>query len=157
MRRFKILQTLFLLSASISSAGTLKENAEEESPAVTAAIDSSYSHVQTEVAPQGNKAFFLTHTGADQSDQTITLDNSFTATANTKLYFESRLNWATSTQIAYAEVKESGSTSWVSVWTQSGTNSAGSSFFSLEETPLSSYAGKTLSLRFLSMMGLLFL
>ena len=78
MRRFKILQTLFLLSASISSAGTLTENAEEESPAVTAAIDSSYSHVQTEVAPQGNKAFFLTHTGADQSDQTITLDNSFT-------------------------------------------------------------------------------
>ena len=148
MRRFKILQTLFLLSASISSAGTLTENAEEESPAVTAAIDSSYSHVQTEVAPQGNKAFFLTHTGADQSDQTITLDSSFTATANTKLYFESRLNWATSTQIAYAEVKESGSTSWVSVWTQSGTNSAGSSFFSLEETSLSSYAGKTLSLRF---------
>lgn len=131
-----------------ASATLLTEDAEGTTPAVTALVDTTYAHVQSDAVPQGSKAFFLTHTSTDQSDQTLTLNNTFTATANSNLYFESRLSWGTSTQITYVEVQQSGSTSWVSVWSEAGANNAGTGFFALNEVSLAAYAGKTLSLRF---------
>ena len=71
--------------------------------------------MQSEVVPQVRNAFFLTHTGSDQDDQILQLTSTFTADSSTMLYFESRLNWATSTQTAYVEVQESGEATWTTL------------------------------------------
>ena len=74
--------------AYITEAATiLTENAESGSPAVNSQTSTGYDVVQSEVAPEGSKAFHLTHTDSDQSDQVIQLSNSFTPESSTYLFF----------------------------------------------------------------------
>ena len=58
----KIALNFLLMTAGVKAANLLVENAEDPSPAVTAVADVNYSVVQSHVAPEGQKAFFLTHT-----------------------------------------------------------------------------------------------
>lgn len=143
----KIALNFLLMTAGVKAANLLIENAEDPSPAITAVADVNYSVVQSDVAPEGKKAFFLTHTSSDQSDQILTLNKTFIASAGTNLYFESRISWATPSQIAYVEVKEIGTNSWNSIWAKAGTDSSNSSFEFIK-VPLSRFSGKKLSIRF---------
>ena len=143
-----MIMTAMLFVESAVADTLFIEDAESNDPSITSQVTTHSAPVQSSTAPQGSKAFFLTHTSGHLSDQIIQLANSFSPAANHYLFFESRLRYADTSQAASVEVSSDNGSNWTSIWSQTGTGDEGESKFILRKLSLASYANQTLLLRF---------
>ncbi len=143
-----MIMTAMLFVESAVADTLFIEDAESNDPSITSQVTTHSAPVQSSTAPQGSKAFFLTHTSGHLSDQIIQLANSFSPAANHYLFFESRLRYAETSQVASVEVSSDNGSNWTSIWSQTGTGDEGESKFILRKISLASYANQTLLLRF---------
>ncbi len=96
---------------------------------------------------QGTGAFHLAHPDPTLP-QRITLNPAISVAADTTLFFESRLGWATPVQIARAEVSTDNGANWTVVWSRAGTGDAGQGAYERVAVPLAAYAGRSVHIRF---------
>lgn len=78
----------------------------------------------------------------------ITLHPSFAVAADTRLFFESRLGWASASQFARVEVSTNNGATWAVLWSRAGTGDAGQGAFERVDISLTPYAGQIVRLRF---------
>ena len=108
---------------------------------------SAYPLIQSEIVGQGSNAFHLANPSFQ--DNWFVLDHTITPQPDTKLFFLSRLGWATTAQFARVQLSTDGGSTWpTNLYSQAGTNNAGEGAFSLKELNLSSYAGQNVRFRF---------
>lgn len=117
------------------------------SATITATTTGTYSVLNTAVKQEGSGSFKLENsTGANQSFQ---LNSLFYGGSSPSLSFQSSLRYAALAETFKVQVKEEGSTVWSDVDSQTGTNGAGSSAFTLRSAALTSMTGKVFRIRFL--------
>ena len=127
----------------------LVEGAENGLANIIDQTHSSYPLVQSSVVSQGSDAFHLAHPTA--SSNWFALNQTLSIRSDTKLYFMSRLNWATPTQIAKVQLSTDEGASWpITVYTQAGNenNLPGDGGFVFRQVDLSAYAGQDVRIRF---------
>ncbi len=122
-----------------------RERAEDASQ-VTAALGSERALVQGAVVAEGSGAFQLAN--PDWLNESVVLDRTIFAAGSTKLFFESKLGWADSNQVAKLQVSTNGGGSWTTLWSRAGTGGAGQGGFELVAVPLAPYAGMSVDIRF---------
>ncbi len=132
-----------ILSEPVS---TLRERAEDLSDVTVSPANPVYPIVQSEVVAEGNHAFHLAHPAF--TEHTITLNTPIAPQANTMVFFESRLQWATEYQEARFQVSSDGGNSWATLWSRAGTGNGGQTVFELVTVALDTYTGQHLYLRF---------
>ncbi len=91
-------------------------------------------------------SFHLAHPTEDE--QTLELNMTLFPNAASALKFQSLLGYASTTEIARAQVSTDGGVTWQDVWTQAGTNGAGASTFSAQSVSLAQFAGEEIMVRF---------
>jgi hypothetical protein len=126
---------------------TAVEGAENGLANVTTDISSGYSVVVTDVKYQGNASFHLAQPAPPRA-QYLLLNRLLRARTNAQLRFASRLGWATSCQVARAQISTNGGAAWIDLWSQAGTSTAGDSSFKLRTNALAAYAGCEFQVRF---------
>lgn len=134
-----------LSASSLSVVSTWREQAETNEQ-VTATLASSRSVVQSSVVAEGTGAFQLANPSF--SDESLVLVPAVLPAAGTRLFFESRIGYATTSQFARVQVSTNNGTSWTSIWSRQGSGGAGDGGFRLETVSLGAYAGLTIRLRF---------
>lgn len=95
---------------------------------------------------EGAGAFHLAN--PDFADELVAINQSIVPTASTKIYFESRLTYATTNQAAKLQVSTNGGGSWTTLWSRAGTDTAGQGGFELVTVSLAAYAGMSVDIRF---------
>lgn len=128
------------------AAFALVEGAENGLTDFTTTTTPGYSVVANNPNGAGN-VFHLAHP-PPATDQILLLNRVLLPSANSQLQFKSRLGWATTTQIARAQVSADGGANWTDVFTQAGNDGAGESTFNTQTVSLSSFAGKPILVRF---------
>ena len=104
----------------------------------------SYDLLQDEVAGQGNYAFHL----ATQNGDWFRLSPTISVTSGCRLFFLSRLGWATTSQVATVQVSTNSGASWSdTIWSQAGTNGSGETGFTLQTIDLDAYIGQNIQIR----------
>jgi hypothetical protein len=122
------------------------ENAENGTANIATNV-SSYPLIQSEIVAQGANAFHLANPSF--TDNWFSITQPITIQADTKLFFQSQLSWATTSQFARVQASSNGGSTWpISLYNQSGTGNAGEGGFSLKEINLASHVGQTLRFRF---------
>jgi hypothetical protein len=135
-------------AVSLQDAGAVtywKESADSLAD-VAFSGSSGYDVVKTNVQVEGTGAFHLVHPSA--VTQTILMNPVLVIGTETKLFFESRLGWASSAQMAQAELSVVGESTWHVLWSRAGTDDSGQAAFARVEVPLSDYAGQEVQIRF---------
>lgn len=132
-----------LLAAPVA---TLRERAEDLSKVTVIPSHPVYPIVQSDVVAEGNHAFHLAH--PDFTDHIITLNTPIAAASDTRVFFESRLQWAMEDQEARFQISINDGNNWFTLWSRSGDGSAGQSAFERASIELGGFAGQTLLLRF---------
>ena len=94
----------------------------------------------------GSFAFHLAHT--QPADQILSFIRALLPGTNGQMQFKSRLGWATSAQIANVQVSLDQGSSWLTVYNQAGTGDSGESSFNMRTISLSSFAGRSILVRF---------
>ena len=111
--------------------------------------DASYDLIQTDRVGKGSHAFHLAHppTGADNWFE---LDVDIDVLADTQLFFQSRLQYATTAQIAKLQVSSDGGSTWPdTIYSQAGAGNSGEGVFILRSVDLgASYANQQIRIRF---------
>jgi len=128
------------------SATPASEGAENGLANVSTSISTGYSVIVTSPVAAGSHAFHLAM--PVPTDQILTLNRIFLPSATGQLNFQSRLGWAGSGQTALVEVSLDDGNSWDTVASQAGTDSSGESSFNLRSVSLTSYAGRSIMVRF---------
>ena len=152
-RPLRILAPIVALSVVLpvsASMGTVlwTEDAENGLSALVDGTDASYSLIQSDFVSQGEHAFQLAN--PDFHDNWFDIDQTLTIEADSKLFFTSRLNWATSSQVAKVQLSTNGGASWsTDLFSQPGDGGAGEGAFGLKEIDLSGYSGQPVRFRFL--------
>lgn len=127
----------------------LVEDAENGLANIIDQTHSSYPLIQSSVVSRGSQAFHLAHPTA--SSNWFALNQTLSIRSDTKLYFMSRLNWATPTQIAKVQLSTDEGVTWpITVYTQPGNQNrpAGDGGFVFRQIDLSAYAGQDVRIRF---------
>ena len=139
---------ILLATPCLCSAERWTEDAERGLSYVVDGTSQSYPLIQSEVVAEGNGAFHLANPSFQ--DNWFALDRDLAVEADTKLFFLSRLGWATADgQAARVQVSLDGGQSWpYQVFSQVGDGGPGEGAFSLREADLSSFANQTVQLRF---------
>lgn len=123
------------------------ENAENGTTNVIDNTDASYPLIQSTVVGQGNKAFHLAHPA--HLSNSFTIDRTLTVQADTKLFFLSRLGFATSDEVARVQISTNGGSTWpTTIYNQAGSNGAGEGAFSLKTLNLANYVNQNVRFRF---------
>src|SRR4051812_7151948 len=106
--------------ASTCRAYTLwTEDAENGSANVLTNV-SGYPLIQSQIVGQGSNAFHLANPGF--ADNWFVVDHTVTAQPDTKLFFLSRLGWASTAQFARVQVSTNGGSTWpTNLYNQAGT------------------------------------
>jgi len=145
---------LLALTAAASSTTCTRaavlwtENAENGYAYVIDNTSPSYPLIQSEVVGEGANAFHLANPSFQ--DNSFVINQSLTIESDTKLFFLSRLGWATPTQFARVQLSTNGGVTWpTTLYSQAGTDDSGEGSFSLKQIDLSPYANQTVRLRFL--------
>ena len=125
---------------------TYVEGAENGLTNVTVVSSPGYSVVATDLKNTGTASFHLAQ--PDGANQYLTLNPTLLVNATSQLSFAKYLGWASSTQVAKAQVSVDGGASWQDAWSQAGTGGSGDSAFSTINVPLTSYAGQNIQIRF---------
>jgi len=124
------------------------ENAENGYGQVIDNTAASYPLIQSDIVGQGSSAFHLANPSFQ--DNSFVIDETLAIQPDTKLFFLSRLGWATSSQVARVQVSTNGGSSWsTNIYNQSGSGGSGEGGFSLKEIGLSSFASLNVRFRFL--------
>ncbi|MCC5840578.1 MAG: hypothetical protein JJT96_10665 [Opitutales bacterium] len=114
---------------------------------VTVQTSGQYNNIASGPHIEGTGAFHLAKPDPNAAE-IITLHPSFAVEADTRLFFESRLGWASPDQFARVEVSTDGGTTWNVLWSRAGTGGSGQGAFSRVELSLEDYAGQIIRLRF---------
>jgi uncharacterized protein YkwD len=140
------LSILGLNSTSARAAVLYTNNAESGSAGISTNV-AGYSLIQSQIASQGTSAFHLANPAF--TDNWFRITQPITIQADTKLFFQSRLGWATNRQFARVQASTDGGSTWpVSLYDQAGTDGSGEGGFTLKEVNLASYSGQALQFRF---------
>jgi hypothetical protein len=110
------------VTKSSTAVSNYRERAEDASQ-VSPALGSARSLVQNAVITEGAGAFHLANPSF--ADESFVLGPSVLPQATTKLFFESRLGYATTSQFARLQVSTDEGASWSSVWSRQGSDGAG--------------------------------
>ncbi len=121
------------------SAYTLVEGAENGLSNVIATTSAGYNVITNGIAASGTYSFHLAHSAP--VPQTLTLKASIRPSGSSQLSFAKRLGWASTTQIARAQISTNNGISWVNLWGQAGTNGSGEPSFTTTNISLAAYAG----------------
>jgi mRNA-degrading endonuclease toxin of MazEF toxin-antitoxin module len=115
---------------------------------VTENTSSAYTPRVTSPTASGNGAYHLAHPTTDT--QTLTLPETYLIVPGqtASLNFSSRLGFATSGQIARAEISLNEGAGWTTVFEQAGNGGATDSSYQNQSISLNEYAGRTLNVRF---------
>ncbi|MGZ0654191.1 CAP domain-containing protein [Coraliomargarita sp. W4R72] len=150
------MRSFALESDSVSAAqfGTgvsvWEEGAENGLTYVSDESDVSYDLIQSDRVAKGSYAFHLAHSNA--SDNWFELDVDIDVLADTQLFFQSRLQYATSAQSAQVQVSYDGGSSWPdTIYSQAGAgvDDSGEGVFILRVFDLgASYANQQIRIRF---------
>ena len=142
-------QTLFAPLIFGDGVSTWTENAESGDGNVIDGTDVSYSLIQSDRVAEGFYAFHLAQPGFQ--DSWFVLDVAIDVLPETKLFFQSRLQYATSNQIAKVQVSFDGGATWPdTIYSQAGSGDSGEGAFALREVDLGSvYSGQQVKIRFL--------
>ncbi len=125
------------------------EGAEDGYSGILDGTDPSYPLISSAIHANGSHAFHLAHTNeSPPPDQTITLAEQFLIGAAASLRFKTRLSWATSDQIALAEVSVDDGNTWIDLYRQSGAGGQGETGFSQRSVSLADYADQVVMVRF---------
>jgi hypothetical protein len=128
-------------------------NAESGLAGIVAQI-SSYSAVVTDTVGAGTASYHLALPDTSVLNQTLTLPETFyAANSGASLTFLSRLGYATSQQIAHAQIALDDGTAWFDVYSLAGTSSNSNNVsteasFATHTVSLAAYAGRTFRVRF---------
>jgi uncharacterized protein YkwD len=127
---------------------TWTEDAESGLAEVLDSTAAAYSLIQSDIAAQGSNAFHLAHPAP--SPNWFTLDVDILVQTDTKLFFQSRLGYATSGQTARVQLSTDGGSTWpANLYSQGGDGTSGEGVFVLREIDLgSTYDGQLIRLRF---------
>jgi len=136
------------VSTSLVEAQTLwTEGAENGLTYVIDGTQASYPLIQSDIVSNGDHAFHLANPGF--TDSYFEIDQDITVQSNTKLFFSSRLGWASNTQFAKLQLStDGGSTFPTELFSQAGTGNQGEGAFGLKTIDLGSYANQSLRFRF---------
>lgn len=140
----------YMLHTGTLTTFSAVEGAENGTANITDGTDSSYSVITTATAATGSSSFQLSHPSGNPVDQYFVLERSLLISANSSLNFKSRLSWATSTQIAKAQISLDDGQSWIDVYSRAGddNNPSLDTSFSSHSIPLGNYAGQVIKIRF---------
>lgn len=106
----------------------------------------SYDLLQDEVAGQGNYSYHLATGNGDW----FSLSPTISVTTGCRLFFLSRLGWATTSQVATVQVSTNSGASWNdTIWSQAGTGNSGETGFTLQTIDLDAYIGQNIQIRFI--------
>lgn len=125
------------------------ENADNGSGNIIDRTHASYPLIQSSVVAQGTHAFHLAH--PTTASNWFEIDRDLPIGADTRLFFMSRLNWATQTQVAKVQLSTDQGGSWpITAFSQAGdvNNPQGDSGFIFRQIDLSAFAGQTVRIRF---------
>ncbi len=123
------------------------EDAEGGAVNVIDGTDAAYPLIQSEVAGEGTYAFHLAHPAAQPNWFELNVD--IDVGPLTKLFFLSKLGYATSDEKARVEVSTNGGSTWIPMYSQPGSGGAGEGAFSLREVDLGTeYNGQQVRIRF---------
>ena len=126
---------------------TAVEGAENGLANATAVTSPGYQVIATDVTFAGNNSFHLAHP-QPPTDQFLTLNSTLRAGAGSQLIFYSQLSWATTDEIAQAQVSTNNGNTWQEVWSQAGTDDMGESSFTQQTISLGGYANQQIQIRF---------
>jgi hypothetical protein len=132
-----------------ASAFSKTYDAEAGLDGITATTTGDYNVVQSTVAGAsgGTSSYHLAHTS--RTEQILLLPEIFLVGANSPaVTFRSRLGWASDIQSAHVQVSTDDGTTWLDVYAQTGTNSAGETTFASRSASLAAYANRTVRVRF---------
>ena len=132
-----------ILSQRTNLAGS--EGAENGLSVIVSNTSGGYPLIVSDLKASGTRSFHLAHPTA--VDQTFQINRTVLVRTGGQLQFQSRLGWATSSQVAKVQVSQNG-VSWEDLYSQAGTGGSGEGSFTLRTISLSSYANRTLQVRF---------
>ena len=125
----------------------LIDGAENGLANVTAETSPEYEVVSADAKASGKSSFHLAHV-RPPADQFLRLNRTVRVLVDTELEFQTRLGWATSNQVARAQISSDDGRSWQDVWSQAGTGDRGETTFSRQQIPLGTFAGTAILIRF---------
>ncbi|MGB7747917.1 MAG: CAP domain-containing protein [Verrucomicrobiia bacterium] len=126
---------------------TAVEGAENGTNYVTIVSSPGYSVFASDVKASGNYSFHFCQPVA--TAQSLTFNATFLPHTNCQLVFSKRLGYATSTQIARAQISTNNGVAWQDVWDQAGSGGSGDASFSQITNSLAAFAGVSTKVRFL--------
>lgn len=110
--------------------------------------DAEYTLIQSVHVAEGENAFHLAHPST--ASNWFEIDRTLTIGDDTRLFFMSRLSWATTTQVARVQISTDGGQTWpATVYSQAGENGGGDRGFMPRQVDLSDFAGQEVRIRFL--------
>ncbi|HJQ78412.1 MAG TPA: hypothetical protein VJ828_00580, partial [Lacipirellulaceae bacterium] len=125
----------------------LRENAENGTANILDNVGGDFQLIQSETVAEGDFAFHLANPNFD--DKWFAIDETLSIQPDSKLFFLSRLGWATNRQFARVQLSTNGGTSWpTTIYSQAGTGDEGEGSFTLKEVDLAPYANQNVRLRF---------
>jgi hypothetical protein len=132
------------------SSPSFADGAEGGAGNFTASTSTGYSVVANDLSASGAASFHLAH--AQPIDQVLLLNETFVATANSVLRFDSRLGIASTGQVALVEPSVDDGATWSTLYQQAGqltgtTSSLGETSFTAKTVSLSAFANRALRLR----------
>jgi hypothetical protein len=126
---------------------TAVEGAENGTNYVTIVSSPGYSVFASDVKASGSYSFHFCHP-TNTAAQLLTFNTIFLPRTNCHLVFSKRLGYATSSQIAHAQISTNNGVAWQDVWSQAGSGGSGESSFSRITNSLGAFAGVTTKIRF---------
>ena len=143
-------QPLDAPSAALFGAGVSNwaEGAENGLTDVSDFSDADYDLIQSERVAKGSYAFHLANPSFN--DNWFELDVDIDVLADTQLFFQSRLQYATSYQIAKVQVSHDGGSTWPdTIYSQAGSGDSGEGVYVLRSVNLgASYENQQIRIRF---------
>jgi hypothetical protein len=125
---------------------TYVEGAENGLSNVTVLISPGYPVLASDLVASGSYSFHLAQ--PDGNNQFLALNAAIRPGANSQLSFAKLLGYATTSQIAKAQVSTDGGGTWNDVWSQAGDGSSGDQSFSTNSVSLSTYSNQNIQIRF---------
>ena len=129
------------------SSYTAVEGAENGTNYVTIVSSPGYSVFASDVKASGSYSFHFCHP-TNTAAQLLTFNTIFLPRTNCQLVFSKRLGYATSSQIAHAQISTNNGVAWQDMWSQAGSGGSGESSFSRITNSLGAFAGVTTKIRF---------
>ncbi len=125
---------------------TTPEGAESGLSNVTLTVSAGYPVLTNTVKATGNNSFHLAQVQA--ADQFLTLNSSLRLATNSQLTFGERLGWASTGQVARAQITTNGGANWQDLWSRTGTGTSGQTTFARVTNSLAAFAGQEVLFRF---------